>query len=57
MRATTDTVRDQGFLPLQCDIPQEVTLSQYRARRTEVRLSWRPRLLRRRRARRPDSAA
>jgi hypothetical protein len=45
MTATTQTVRDQAFLPLECDIPEGMTLAQYRASR--------PRPSRRRRVRRP----
>jgi hypothetical protein len=58
MSTTTDTLRDQGFLPVQSDIPQELTLAEYRARRGRLfaRVSRRPRLLRRR-ERRPGSAA
>jgi len=33
MTATTQTVRDQAFLPLECDIPAGMTLAEYRARR------------------------
>jgi hypothetical protein len=34
MTATTKAVRDQAFLPLECDIPAGMTLAEYRARRT-----------------------
>jgi hypothetical protein len=33
MTAITQTVRDQGFPPMECDIPQGMTLAQYRASR------------------------
>ena len=33
MTETTQTVREQAFLPLACDVPQGMTLAQYRARR------------------------
>jgi len=33
MTPTTQTVRDQGFNTLECDIPEGVTLAQYRAKR------------------------
>jgi hypothetical protein len=33
MSATTQTVRDQAFLPLECDIPHGMTIAQYRADR------------------------
>jgi hypothetical protein len=42
MTATTETVRDQAFRPLAGDIPEGMTLAQYRASR--------PRASRRRRA-------
>jgi hypothetical protein len=45
MTATTQTVRDQAFLSVECDVPEGMTLAQYRARR--------PRPSRRRRLRRP----
>jgi hypothetical protein len=51
MELTTQTVREQGFLPLEGDIPDGMTLAQYRtrrARRARVRRPW----LRRRLARR-----
>jgi hypothetical protein len=41
MTATTQTVRDQAFLPLVSDIPDGVTLAQYRAERS--RRQGRPR--------------
>ena len=57
MSATTDALRDQGFLPVQSDIPNELTLAEYRARRRAVaRVSRLPRL-RRRRERRTAAAA
>ncbi|MET0207366.1 MAG: hypothetical protein ABW228_09335 [Thermoleophilaceae bacterium] len=33
MTATTETVRAQGFLPLECDVPDGLTLREWRARR------------------------
>jgi hypothetical protein len=33
MTATTETVREQGFLPLECDVPDGLTLREWRARR------------------------
>ena len=33
MTPTTQTVREQGFLTLECDIPDGMTLAQYRANR------------------------
>ena len=50
--STTDTIRSQSVLLLQCDIPQELTIAEYRAARpkaeTERRKRGRPRLYRRR---------
>jgi len=46
MTATTQTVRDQGFLPMECDVPPGMTLAEYRARRARTarrRLVPRPR--------------
>jgi hypothetical protein len=34
MNPTTQIVRDQAFLPLECDIPQGMTIDQYRASRS-----------------------
>jgi hypothetical protein len=48
MTPITQTVRDQAFLPLECDIPEGMTMAQYRASRTGPR-SRRRRLLRLRR--------
>jgi hypothetical protein len=48
MTETTQTVRDQGFQPLECDIPEGMTLGQYRASRPR-RPSRRRRMLRLRR--------
>jgi hypothetical protein len=56
MIATTETVRSQGFMPLESDIPAGVTLAAWRARPRSERVSRRP-LLRRRRAPRPVAAA
>jgi hypothetical protein len=47
MTATTQTVRDQAFLPLESDIPQGMTLAQYRAGRTRPSRRRLPRLRRR----------
>jgi hypothetical protein len=48
MTATTQTVREQGFLPLEGDIPQGVTLAQWRASRARPARRRRvPRLRRR----------
>jgi len=33
MTATTQTVRDQGFLPLQCDVPDGLTLREWSSSR------------------------
>jgi hypothetical protein len=33
MTATTRTVRDQAFEPLECTIPEELTIAEYRDRR------------------------
>jgi hypothetical protein len=35
MTAATRTVREKGFEPLECDIPPELTIEQYRSRRRE----------------------
>jgi hypothetical protein len=51
MTATTQSVRDQGFLPVECDIPDGMTLREYRARRTPTPRLRARRLLARRRAR------
>ena len=62
MTATTETLRDRDFRTLECDIPAELTIRQYRRTRTRrdrfrpARVSRLPRLLRRR-ARRQDAAA
>jgi hypothetical protein len=53
---TTETIRSQGFMPLESDIPAGVTLAQWRAGQHPTRISRRP-LLRRRRAQRPVAAA
>jgi hypothetical protein len=44
---TTQTVRDQAFLPLECDVPDGMTLSQYRALRARRSRARRARLRRR----------
>ena len=50
--STTDTIRSQSVLLVQCDIPQELTIAEYRATRPKVdavrRKRGRPRLHRRR---------
>ena len=61
MPPTTDTLRDRDFSTLECDIPPELTIRQYRETRAQRdaadgRVSRLPRLLRRR-ARRRDAAA
>ena len=33
MTATTRTVQDQAFEPLECSIPEELTIAEYRSRR------------------------
>ena len=49
MPPTTETVRNQGFLPLESDIPPGLTIAQYRARRARPeRRRRRPRMARRR---------
>jgi hypothetical protein len=35
MSQTTDTVRSQGFMVLECDIPSGMTLDAWRARRSK----------------------
>jgi hypothetical protein len=56
MTATTETVRSQGFMPLESDIPAGVTLAEWRSRSRPAPVSRRP-LLRRLRARRPVAGA
>jgi hypothetical protein len=51
MTGTTQTIREQAFLPMTCDIPEGMTLAEYRAKRTSR--TPRPR---RRRLRRPQSS-
>jgi hypothetical protein len=47
MTDTTHTIREQAFLPVACDIPEGMTLAQYRAKRiARTPRPWR-RLLRR----------
>ena len=46
MTPITQTIRDQAFLPLKCDIPEGMTLNEYRRSRPPSR---RRRLLRLRR--------
>jgi hypothetical protein len=56
MTATTDTVRNQGFMPFESDIPAGVTLAEWRASRPrQARVSRLP--LRRRRVPRRAAAA
>jgi hypothetical protein len=50
MTVTTQNVREQGFLPFQSDIPDGVTLLQWRRRRRRARAAGAARLLRRPRA-------
>jgi hypothetical protein len=49
---TTETIRSQSTLVVQCDIPQELTIAEYRAARPQAaparRKRGRPRLHRRR---------
>jgi hypothetical protein len=33
MTATTRTVREQAFEPLECSIPEDLTIAEYRSRR------------------------
>ncbi len=49
MTPITQTVRDQAFLPLECDIPEGMTLDEYRASRSRRpnRRRWIVRLRRR----------
>jgi hypothetical protein len=48
MTTTTQAVRDQAFRPLEGDIPEELTLAQYRAARARPsRRRLRPRRRRR----------
>ena len=47
MTATTEAVRARAFLPLECDIPREQTIAEYRARRQEPRRRGRVGRLRR----------
>ena len=64
MSPTTETLRDRDFRTLECDIPAELTIRQYRQTRAgtaaepprAARVSRLPRLLRRR-GRQPDAAA
>ena len=56
MTATTETVRSQGFMPFESDIPADLTLAQWRARRSrQARVNRLP--LRRRRVQRRVAAA
>jgi hypothetical protein len=49
MTNTTQTVRDQAFLPLECDIPQEMTIASYRSDRVRREAEVEPPRARRRR--------
>jgi hypothetical protein len=51
MTATTENVRNQGFLPLACDIPPGVTIAEYRGSRRRRRDRLRSRLWPRRASR------
>jgi hypothetical protein len=57
MTATTETIRSQGFMPLESEIPPGVTLAQWRATRRRRVRGVRRRSLLRRRAQRPVVAA
>jgi len=57
MTAATDTVRSQGFLPLDADIPAGLTIAHWRAGALARRPVSRRPLLRRRRGRRPAAVA
>jgi hypothetical protein len=48
MTATTKIVREQSFSPFESDIPQGLTLAQYRARRARRPGRWRRHARRRR---------
>jgi hypothetical protein len=45
MTATTQTVRDQGFLTLECDVPEGRTLREWSASRRTAQASPRRRRL------------
>ena len=51
MTPTTDIVREQGVSMLECDVPANLTLSQYRAQRTPSARRRRRPLIRRRASR------
>ncbi len=40
MTATTQTVRDQGVMVVECDIPAELTIAEYRASRRHEATRW-----------------
>ena len=40
MTAITETVRDRSFAPLECDIPPEMTMDEYRARKPQPASRW-----------------
>jgi hypothetical protein len=42
MSATRRTVRDPAFEPLECDIPEELTIAEYRSRRAGEATPVRP---------------
>jgi hypothetical protein len=54
MTAITETVREQAFLPLECDVPDGQTLREWRGRRGRT---TRASLLRRWRIPSPSAAA
>jgi len=35
MTSATRAIREQGFEPVECDIPPELTIAEYRSRRRE----------------------
>lgn len=37
MTTTTQAIREQGVMVVECDIPTELTLTQYRARRVAAK--------------------
>ena len=58
MSPTTETLRERDFRTLECDIPAELTIREYRETRDDrgARVSRLPRLLRRRARRRAAGA-
>lgn len=61
MTTATRAVREQGFEPVQCDIPAELTIAQYRSSRRAAgappRQPKRRKLLPGKRTRAPERAA